>query len=150
MSLARLLVDDSAVTTDLDGLTAVTLLRRHELDAAVAVPMVVPVDKRRHPLAGLVLAGKWPSRVIRPVLRCAEQRFGVGVVIADARPRERPEHAQFLKTAFQRGRTHGVAVVGMEDQRLGSALADPLSQAGPTHHIRCNGWIFSLGDCQQR
>jgi len=50
------------VTADLHGLSAVTLLRRHELDAAVAVPMVVPVDKRHHPLAGLVFAGKWPSR----------------------------------------------------------------------------------------
>ena len=38
-----------------------------------------------------------------PVLRCAEQRFGVEVVIADARPRERPEHAQFLQSVFQRG-----------------------------------------------
>jgi hypothetical protein len=99
VSLASLLVDDSAVTTDLDGLTAVTLLRRHELDAAVVVPMVVPIDKRRDPLAGLVLAGKWPSRVIRPVLRCAKQRFGVGVVIADARPRERSQHAQLFQSA---------------------------------------------------
>jgi hypothetical protein len=73
------------VTTDLDGLSAVAVMGRHELDTAVAVPMVVPVDKRGHPLAGLVLAGKWPSRVIRPVLRCAEQRFGVGVVIARCR-----------------------------------------------------------------
>ena len=93
-----MLVHDSSMPTDLHGLPAVTLLRRRELDPAVAVPMVVPVDKRRHPLAGLVLAGKWPSRVIRPVLRCAEQRFGVWVVIADARPRERPEYAQFLLT----------------------------------------------------
>ena len=74
------------MSTDLDSLTAMALMGRHELDAAVAVPMVVPVDKRRDPLAGLVLAGKWPSGVIRPVLRCAEQRFGVGGVVADARP----------------------------------------------------------------
>ena len=45
MALAGLFVDDSAVTTDLDGLTAVTLVGCHELDAAVAVPMVVPVRK---------------------------------------------------------------------------------------------------------
>jgi len=31
--------------TNLDGLSAVTLLRRHELDAAVAVLVVVPIDK---------------------------------------------------------------------------------------------------------
>jgi len=31
--------------TNLDGLAAVTLLRRHELDAALAMPVVVPVRK---------------------------------------------------------------------------------------------------------
>jgi len=30
---------------DLDGLTAVALMGRHEFDAAVAVPVVVPVSK---------------------------------------------------------------------------------------------------------
>ena len=30
------------------------------------------------------------------------------------------------------------------DQRLLSALADPLSQTSPTHQIRCNGWILTL------
>ena len=60
---------------DLDGLTAVTLLGRHEVDAAVAVSVVVPVHKRGHPEAGLFLASKWPARVIRPVLCCPEQRF---------------------------------------------------------------------------
>jgi len=74
------------VATDLYGLAIVTLLGRHEFDAAVAVLVVVQVDELGHPLASLVLAGKWPSGVIRPVLRCAEQRFGVGVVVADARP----------------------------------------------------------------
>ena len=112
MSLASLLVDDSAVATDLNRITVVTLDGRHELDAAVAVLVVVPIDERRHPLTGLVFGGKWLAGVIRPILHRPEQRFRVRVVIADARPRERPEYAQFLKTALQRGRTHGVAVVG--------------------------------------
>ncbi|WP_254934418.1 hypothetical protein [Cyanobium sp. WAJ14-Wanaka] len=43
--MARLPEDHSAVTTDLHGLTAVALLRRDELDAAMAVPVVVPVNK---------------------------------------------------------------------------------------------------------
>jgi hypothetical protein len=34
------------VTANLDCLTAVTLLRRNELDASVAVLVVVPVDER--------------------------------------------------------------------------------------------------------
>jgi hypothetical protein len=45
MSLACFFVDDSAVTTDLHGLATVALLRRDELDPAVAVPVVVPVCK---------------------------------------------------------------------------------------------------------
>jgi hypothetical protein len=45
MSLECFLVDDSAATTDLDGLSAVALLRRDDLDPAVAVSMVVPVQK---------------------------------------------------------------------------------------------------------
>jgi hypothetical protein len=52
MSLTRLLIDDSTVPADLHGLTAVALLLRDELDTAVAVPMVVPVDERRHLQAG--------------------------------------------------------------------------------------------------
>lgn len=42
MALPYLFIDDSTVMADLYGLTAVTLLRRHELDTAMAVPVVVP------------------------------------------------------------------------------------------------------------
>ena len=55
MALAGSFVDDTAVTADLHGLAIVTLLRRHEFDAAVAVLVVVPVDKLGDPLAGLIL-----------------------------------------------------------------------------------------------
>ncbi len=55
---ASLLVKDSAVTAVLNGLTVVALVRRHEIDHAVAVPVDVPVDKRRHPLAGFLHAGE--------------------------------------------------------------------------------------------
>ncbi len=73
MPLARLLVDDSAVTADLHGISTVPLVRRHELDAAMAVPVVVQVPKRRNPLAGLFLGREWPPWVIRPVFGRAEQ-----------------------------------------------------------------------------
>ena len=42
-----------------------SLLGRDELHPAVAVLVVVPVDKRRHPLTGLVLAVERLTRVIR-------------------------------------------------------------------------------------
>jgi hypothetical protein len=61
----------------------VTLDGRHELDPALVVPVVVPVDKRPHPLAVLVFGGKWLAGVIKPGLHRPEQGFGVGVVIGD-------------------------------------------------------------------
>ena len=70
---------------------------RDEFDAAVAVSMVVPVHKRRHPLACLVFAGKWPARVVRPVLDRSEQGFRVGVVVGDPWPGEGSEHAHLLQ-----------------------------------------------------
>ena len=121
------------MTADLYGLTALTLVRRHELDSAVAVPVVVAVHKRDHPLAGLVLAGKRTARVIRPVLCFSEQQFGLRVVVGHSWFGEGSEHTQFLKSAFERGSTHGVAVVRVQDQRLPMALADPLPDAGSTH-----------------
>ena len=90
MALAGLFVDDSAVEADLHGLAIVTLLRRHELDPAVAVLVVVPVDELGDPLTGLVLAGKWLAWVIGQIIHCPEQRFRVRVVVADARSGERP------------------------------------------------------------
>ena len=86
MSLTSLLVDDTPVPADLHGLAAVALVGRHELDAAVAVPVVVPIHKRGPPKACVLRAGKGPTRVVRSVFRCPEQGLGVGVVVADARP----------------------------------------------------------------
>ena len=81
-----------------------------------------------------------------PAFHFPEQRFRVRVVVADVRPGERPENAEFLQPAFRHGRTHGVAVIGVQDHRLLPASTDSLVQASPTHQIRCNGCIFSLGD----
>ena len=51
------------------------LVERDEFDAAVAVPMVVPVEKCARPTARLALAGKEPAVVIRPVFDSLEQGF---------------------------------------------------------------------------
>ena len=58
---------------DLHGMAAVTLLSRHELDPAVPVPIIVPVDKRSGPLTGLTFGGKRLAGVVRPVLHRPEQ-----------------------------------------------------------------------------
>ena len=45
MALTGLFIDVSTVAADLNSLTAMALLRRHKLDAAVAVLVVIPVHK---------------------------------------------------------------------------------------------------------
>ena len=92
MALAGLLVDDVPVAANLDGLTAVTLLSRHELDAAVAVLVVLPVDERDDPLTGLLFGCKWLAGVIRPIFHCPEQVFRVGVLVSNPWPGEGSEH----------------------------------------------------------
>ncbi len=53
---------------DLNRITVVTLNRRHELDPAVAVLVVVPIDELGDPLAGLVFGSKWVAGVFRSIL----------------------------------------------------------------------------------
>ena len=66
--LTCLLVDDSTVAADLQNITVVALVRRHELYAAVAMPIVVPAHKCCYPAASLCHALEWPPGVVRPVL----------------------------------------------------------------------------------
>lgn len=44
----------------------------------------------------------------------------------ETRGLEKDLNTPLLQPAFQRGRTHRVAVIGMEDQRLSPAFADSL------------------------
>ena len=73
--LACLFVDLGALSADCDGGTAVALVRRDELDAAVTVAVVAPVHNSRYPLACLRLAGERPAGVIGPKLSCAVHLF---------------------------------------------------------------------------
>ena len=75
MALAGLFIHDRTVPADLFCLTIMTLLGRHEFDAAVAVPMVVPVDELGDPLTGLPFGGKGLAGGIRPIFQRPEQRF---------------------------------------------------------------------------
>jgi len=75
MPLAGLFIHDRTVPADLCSLSIVTLLRRHEFDPAVTVPMVVPVDERRDPITGLPFGAKGLAGAIRPILHRPEQRF---------------------------------------------------------------------------
>ena len=68
-----------------DGLviTGVTLLRADVADAAVAMIDVVPTHEFSRPGPGLVQAGEALGRELGPVFGGAEQRLGIGVVVAD-------------------------------------------------------------------
>jgi hypothetical protein len=116
MPQTSLFVDDTPVPANFHGQAAVALVGRHGLAAALAVPVLLPINKRGHPKAGVLRAGKGPTRVVRSVFRCPEQGFGVGVVSGHPWPGEGSEHAQLFQPAFQRGGTHGVAVVGVQHQ----------------------------------
>ena len=48
------------------------LLRLHKFNAAVAVSVVIPIHKRRNPLAGFFFAAERPVGVIRPVFNGAK------------------------------------------------------------------------------
>ena len=60
------------MAADLHSLAIVTLLGRHEFDAAVAVLVVVPIDERGHPLTGLPFGYKGLAAVISPILHRPE------------------------------------------------------------------------------
>ena len=128
------------------SLAAVPLLRGHELDRAVAVLMHVPVHECRRPLAGLLLAGKGPAGVVGPVFGGAEHRLGVVIIVRHARAREGAQHAQLLQPHLQRGGAHGAAIVGVQDQPLPAALADPLPDASPADQIGRDLGLLPLGD----
>lgn len=78
-----------------------TLIGHHELVAAVAVPVVEPVNERRHPLAGSLHAREWPAQVVSTVFGRPEQRFRVRVVIRHPWSGEGSEYSQLLQTAFE-------------------------------------------------
>ena len=88
---AGVLIDRGTLLANGDGRSAVSLNGCYVFDAAVAMPVVIPVDELGDPLTGLVFVGKWLAGVIRPIFHRADQRFRVRVVVAEARLGERPE-----------------------------------------------------------
>ena len=66
-------------------LPGMALRRRDVTDAAVAVVMIVPLDEACGPLPGGVEIGEAAGGELRPVFGSAEQRLGIGIVVADPR-----------------------------------------------------------------
>jgi hypothetical protein len=65
--LTGLVVNLGTALADFNGLAAMALVGRHEFDAAVAVPVILPVDERDDPLTGLLFGCKWLAGVISPI-----------------------------------------------------------------------------------
>jgi hypothetical protein len=160
MPLSSFFVDLCLLATDGMGLSTMALIRRDKSDTAVAVLVITPIHKRRHPAAGFFLALEGPPGVVQPVFQPSGKQLRVGVVIAQPRPGEGSEHPQLLQAALQRRGPHGIAVIHMEDRGVWAALADSLPQAGPAQqlsgdlgvcesgHVRCHHYAASDVDDQ--
>ena len=91
------LVDLGSLLANCRGGSTVALVGRHEFDRAVVVPVVVPIHKCRHPLAGLLFVGEWPAGVVGAVFDRTEKGFRVRVVVGDPWPGKGSEHAHLLE-----------------------------------------------------
>ena len=81
IGLAGGLVDIGSLLANGLGGSTVALVGRHEFDAAVVVPVVVPIHKCTRPFAGLLFVGEWPAGVVGTVFDRTEQGFRVRVVV---------------------------------------------------------------------
>ncbi len=79
ISLTGLRIDLVSACAYGHGLATVTMVRRYELEATVAVLMVIPPHKGRHPLAALLPCPEWPVGVVRSEFECSEQGFRIGL-----------------------------------------------------------------------
>jgi hypothetical protein len=113
MQFTGLLVNFGKVLADFNALAAMGLVGRHESDAAMPLFVILPVDKRHDPSAGLAFASKRPARVIASLLDGSQQGFRVRVVVGDPWSGNGSEHTHLLQPWFQRRLAHGI----LEDQR---------------------------------
>lgn len=98
------------------------LLRRNEVELAVAVLGVVPAHKLLHPYTGLIQRGEAGRGPLRAVLQYPEQGLDKGIVIADPRTAVGWQHAQFLQLDLHSLGLHRCAIVRGQHQGLVQAL----------------------------
>ena len=111
-------------------------LRRGDVaDAAVPMIVVVPTHEVSCPGPSRVEVGEALGRELGPVLRGAEQRLGIGVVVAHARPRVRRLDAQPVQHRQHRGGLERGAVVAVQ-HGLGQHRGDALGQRRAAHQVR--------------
>ena len=78
MTCSGLRINFFALGKHLKVIAVMPLRRRHEVNAAVVVHMVIPVRERFHIRAGMLHTGK-TSRIAGHIFHGAKQRLAVGV-----------------------------------------------------------------------
>jgi hypothetical protein len=109
------------------------ILRGEESDSGMIMFGVVPAEEFLGERPG-VFDTTEPFREFRPVLRCLELRFRVGVVIADMRPGKAFGDAQACKHESDRFRCHVGPPIGMDSQLI---CLDHLFLAGLFYQLFC-------------
>ena len=109
------------------ALAGVPLLRRDVSDLAMTMLCVVPGHQTQHPLPGVFDIGKAPVRIARHVLRRAEPRLDVRVVVRDARAAVAGLDAQLSKLGLQGKGALCRAIVGVQDHHPVAHTLSPFS-----------------------
>ena len=126
-------IDAMALGEDLVVSALVAVFGRHKPDGAMEVLHVVPGDEPIDLGLGLLDGRKRAIRVLGPVLQCPEERFRVGVVIADARTAEGGDDAERLQSRQESRPFHrrAIVLVKHEPRRVDAeVLTDGLEDLG--------------------
>ena len=127
------LVEFASRLQDLSAMAVMALLRRDVSDLAMTMLCVIPGHQTHHPLPGVFDVGKAPVRIARHVLRRAEPRLDVRVVVRDARAAVAGLDAQLSKLGLQGKGALCRAIVGVQDHH---PVAHTLSPFGPLDELR--------------
>ena len=134
IAFARRLVQCVTRREDDVIVAGMALRRTHVADAAVTMLEVVPVHERGSPDTGCAQIIETRGRELRPVLRGAEQRLGVGVVVADPGSRVRGFDAQPVEHRQHRGGLERGTVITVQ-HRSGLKGCNVFSECRATHQV---------------
>jgi hypothetical protein len=124
---------------EVDVAAGAAVCRGCEANRAVKVVLVGPGHECVDPRSRVAERPKWSLWVARSVFEGPEQRFRVGVVVADAWTAERVRHAQLLQRREHRCALHRRAVVGVQRQL---SSHDPLALAGIAYERGGQLYVF--------
>ena len=113
-------------------------------DSAVSMGDVVPTHDVHRPSSGVVHAVEALGRELRVVLDGAEQRLGIGAVVADTGPRVRRLDAQPVHMACT---VVAVKVEPLSPRRTGLVSMAAMRSASTVLRTMCDAWSASSLMC---